>query len=301
MKRRQFIKHLGLAASLPWLGRTAFAAAGAAPRAKPSRHKILTCNVRGDTQADAKAGNGWADRKELCAEVMREQKADLICLQECQRAHLKHLKARLPAFDSFALDNPDPQAHPLNAILFSRARYELVSAGGFWLSETPHVSGSKSWDSAYPRLVNWVHLSERKSGKELRVWNTHLDNFSQVAREKQAEMIMQASAAFPPTFPQVLTGDFNADATNRAVRLVKDAGWTDTYAVLYGPADPGFTYHGFLGPKFGEKTPAANRLGKIDWIWYRDALKVQAAEVIRTGRNGRYPSDHYFVSAVVAL
>ena len=30
-------------------------------------------------------------------------------------------------------------------------------------------------------------------------------------------------------------------------------------------------------------------------------MKALAADVIRDSRNGRYPSDHYFVSAVVAL
>lgn len=231
---------------------------------------------------------------------MRAQRADLICLQECQRSNLEHLKLRLPEFDTFALSNPGPTAHPVNTIFFSRARYELLSAGGFWLSEQPHVAGSKSWDSSYSRLANWIHLKERRSGKELRVWNTHLDHLGQVAREKQAEMIMQASAVFPKALPQLLTGDFNCDAANPAIKLVQAAGWTDTYVAAHGPEDPGLTYHGFLGPRFGEPTPGEKRLGKIDWIWCRGAVKVLGAEVIRDSRKGHYPSDHYFVSAVVA-
>ena len=300
MKRRRFLKHLGLAASLPWLGRAAVAATAPPSPVAAASHKLLTCNVRGDVAEDAKAGNSWAERKELCADVMRAQKADLICLQECQQVHLKHLKLRLPEFDTFALSNPGPTAHPVNTIFFSRARYEMSSAGGFWLSETPHVAGSKSWNSTFSRLVNWVHLKERSSGKELRVWNTHLDHLGQVAREKQAEMILQASAVFPQALPQLLTGDFNCDAANPAIKLVQAAGWTDTYAAAHGPEDPGLTYHGFLGPRFGEQTSAEERLGKIDWIWCRGAVKVLGAEVIRDSRKGHYPSDHYFVSAVVA-
>ncbi len=126
---------------MDWLPRcpgsdaVALAATNATQKADPSSHKVLSCNVRVDVPADGKAGNGWADRKDLCAEVMRAQQADLICLQECQHVHLKHLKTRLPEFDSFALSNPDGAAHPLNAILYSRGRYALVSTGGFWLSE----------------------------------------------------------------------------------------------------------------------------------------------------------------------
>jgi endonuclease/exonuclease/phosphatase family metal-dependent hydrolase len=301
MKRRRFLKHVGLAAALPWLGRSAFAAPAAPAQANPTSHKILSCNIRADTPTDAQTGDGWADRKELCADVMRAQRADVICLQECQQVHLKHLKLRLPEFDTFALSNPGPTAHPVNTVLFSRARYEMLSAGGFWLSEKPHVAGSKSWDAAYSRLVNWVQLRERASGKELRVWNTHLDHLGQVAREKQAEMIVQASAVFPPALPQLLTGDFNCDASNPAVKRVAAAGWADTYAAVHGAEDPGFTYHEFLGSRFGEQTPKEQLPGKIDYIWCRGPLKVLAAEVIRDSRNGHYPSDHYFLSAAVAL
>jgi endonuclease/exonuclease/phosphatase family metal-dependent hydrolase len=301
MTRRHFIERLGLAAALPCLGRVALAATDDPAKPSATTHKILTCNVRVDTAEDKKGGNGWSDRKELCAEVMRTQKPDVICLQECQRVYVKDLKLRLPEFDSFALSNPGATAQPVNTILFSRVRYEMVSAGGFWLSEKPHVAASKSWDAAYSRLVNWVHLKERSTEKELRVWNTHLDHLGQVAREKQAEMILQASAVFPNALPQVLAGDFNADASNPAVKLVQAAGWTDTYAAAHGAEDPGFTYHGFLGPQFGEQVPKEKRPGKIDWIWCRGPVKVLGAEVIRDARNGHYPSDHYFLSAAVTI
>jgi endonuclease/exonuclease/phosphatase family metal-dependent hydrolase len=301
MKRRHFLTRLSLAASLPWFGRAALAAAEAAPQPDSGSHKILTCNVRVDAAADGKTGNGWADRRDLCAEVMRGQRADVICLQECQEVHFKYLKSRLPEFETFAQCKPDAHGNPLNAILFSRARYELVSAGGFWLSEKPHVAGSKSWDSAEARFVNWVQLRERGAGKEFRVWNTHLDHIGQVAREKGAELIVQAGAALPSGFPQLLTGDFNANAAHPAIKLVAAGGWTDTYSAVHGPEDPGYTFHGFLGPNYGEQKFKGKPGTRIDWIWCRGPVKVLGAEVIREGRNGRYPSDHYFMSAVVGL
>ena len=112
MKRRHFLKHLGLAASLPWLGRAAWRSSRT-PRQKPSRRHAQDSHLqhpRGRGGGRPKAGNGWADRKELCADVMRAQQADLIGLQECQHVHLQHLKARLPEFDSFALSNPERAA-----------------------------------------------------------------------------------------------------------------------------------------------------------------------------------------------
>ena len=89
---------------------------------------------------------------------------------------------------------------PSTRFSFCVTRYELISCGGFWLSETPHIAASKGWDTANPRLVNWVHLKERSSGKEFRYWNTHLDHKGQKAREHSASMIVQAGAVLPERF-----------------------------------------------------------------------------------------------------
>lgn len=301
MKRRNFLKQLSLAASLPWLGRTALAAADSTPKINSTSHRILSCNVRVDLVDDGREGNGWADRKELCAEVIKAQKADLIGLQEAQDIHLSHLKGRMPEYDSFALSNTATRFHPANAILFLRSRYELISAGGFWLSEAPHVAGSKSWDSANPRFANWVHLKERSSGKEFRYWNTHLDHRGHEARAKGATMIVEASEPLSKNFPQLLTGDMNAGLKHPAIQNFKAGGWVDTYAAVNGPSDPGFTFHGFKGPNASPTNAAGEARAKIDWVFGRGTVKPLAAEIIRDGKNDRYPSDHYFVSAVVEL
>src|SRR4051812_37223530 len=135
MKRRTFIKQLGLAASLPCFARLSRAAD--APAAKPdfATYKVLTCNIRVDVPADSNTGDGWAHRKALCTRVIKSQKADLIGFQEVQQVHFKDLKAAMPEYDSHALANPDSVFHPANAIFYSRTRFDLLSSGGFWLSE----------------------------------------------------------------------------------------------------------------------------------------------------------------------
>ena len=286
-----------MAAALPWFG----GAVCAASPIRPDALKVLTCNIRVDIPADGKAGNGWADRKDLCVEVMKAQRADLIGLQECQHVHITYLKHQLPEYDTFGWSKPEAPANPLNSILFSRARFELLSNGGFWLSEKPQVPGSKSWDSSQSRFVNWVQLRDRKSGKELRHWNTHFDHIGQRAREHSARLIVDASTALSAELPQLLTGDLNAHGTNPALKTLAAGGWTDTYAAIHGSKDPGFTGHAFLGKQRAEQRGKGKPGGKIDWIWCRGPVKPLAAEIIRDSRNGRYPSDHYFVSATVAL
>jgi len=38
--------------------------------------------------------------------------------------------------------------------MYKTERFELVDSGHYWLSETPEVAGSKSWDSSLPRMVS---------------------------------------------------------------------------------------------------------------------------------------------------
>ena len=298
MKRRIFLKQLSLAATVPLLGRAGTVSAEVA-QPKVGTHRLLSCNVRVDVPTDSNSGDGWAHRREFCADIVKAQKADLIGLQEAQLQHFTFLKSRMPEYDTYALSHSATDFHPINAIFFLRERYELISSGGFWFSETPHVAGSKSWDSANPRLANWVHLRERHTGVEFRYWNTHLDHKGQQAREKAAKMIVEASSIFPKEVPQLLTGDMNASVKNTAIKNLKEGGWIDTYAQVNGPADPGFTAHAFKGEKYPPNHPDGTPRGKIDWIFMRGPVKAVTSKVLRDSKNGHYPSDHYFIVADV--
>jgi endonuclease/exonuclease/phosphatase family metal-dependent hydrolase len=260
--------------------------------------KILTCNIRLPLPEDEATGNGWNARREFCAEVIAKRNANLICLQECREVQLAYLLGTLPGWQAVGLRHPDIGFDRVNPILFPQSRFELTTSGGFWLSETPHIEGSKSWDSARGRFVNWAQLADRSVGGEIRLWNTHLDHLGDVARERQASLIVEASRALPPSLPQLLAGDFNAGADHPAIKAVKAAGWVDTYAAIHGEADPGFTAHRFLGPDFAKQT---KRSQKIDWIFCPRGAQTLGAEIIRDQRAGRFPSDHYFVSATVQL
>jgi endonuclease/exonuclease/phosphatase family metal-dependent hydrolase len=234
----------------------------------------------------------------LCADVIAAHQGDVICLQECRAVQLAYLKDRMPEYDSYGLSNPRPEFTPNNSILYLRDRYELISAGGFWLSETPHVAGSKSWDSAAIRFTNWVHLRDRETGRELRVWNAHLDHEGHVAREEAARLLAEAISAMDPSeVPQILAGDMNAYEGHPAIAVLKTAGLDDTYAAIHGPGDPGYTHHAFFGKERKIKGPGR----KIDWVFTHGEVETRAAEIIRDGRDGRYPSDHYFISADIVL
>jgi endonuclease/exonuclease/phosphatase family metal-dependent hydrolase len=244
----------------------------------------------------------------LCFEVIRAQQPDLVCLQEILREPMADLGKAFPGFGSFGFEGPEMDArltgyHGIakNPILFSRDRYEFVSAGCFWLSETPHLPGSLSWESARARHVNWVRLRDRASRRQLRVLSTHLDHVSQRAREEQMKMILAEAALYAPEFPQLLGGDLNAGATNPVLKLALDAGWTNTQTAAPGPRDDGNTTHGFLGEQRTPKAEAARKRGPVDFILTRGPVSTRAWKIIRDSRDGRYPSDHYFIAATLAF
>src|SRR5690606_17269631 len=119
----------------------------------------------------------------------------------------------------------------------------LVGGGCYWLSETPLIGGSISWNSARARHANYVRLRDIETKREFRVLNLHLDHLSQEAREKQIGVVLEESQQYQADFPQVLAGDFNAGMANPVYRLVQARGWIDSYTALHGNGEPGYTVH----------------------------------------------------------
>lgn len=249
--------------------------------------RVMTCNIRTSSANDG--DDHWTRRNDFCLQVIRDQQADLIGFQETQADQYADLRAGLPGYSWHAMADEPHSLHPVDALCYRTDRFELVSAGGYWLSETPHVAGSSSWDSACVRLANWVRLQDRESDSELRFVNTHLDHVSQPAREGQARVIADDAGAYDDVYPQILTGDMNCIGTNGALDVLRGGGWQDTYEAVHGAANPD-TFHGFKG----DDHPGS---GKIDWIFTRGSVRATASEVVREAREGRYMSDHDFLWA----
>jgi endonuclease/exonuclease/phosphatase family metal-dependent hydrolase len=251
--------------------------------------RVLTCNIRTSHAEDGP--NGWAFRRDVCADVIRSRRPDVICFQEMSREQHEDLTARLDGYASLGTNDKPGGADPVDSICYRSEAFAVRSVGAYWLSRTPQVTGSKSWASRAVRLATWVVLYERGAQSEWRIVNTHLDHISQRARVGQARVIARDCAAWPDGYRQVLTGDLNCDTRNRAIAVLRAAGFRDTYEAVHGTADPGHTFHRFDGPGHH------GRIGKMDWIFARGPVRIAGAEVIRDRVGDRYPSDHYFVGA----
>ncbi len=260
--------------------------------------RVVTANIRQMFAADIKTGDGWEQRKELCRDVLLAQDADIFCFQESRLPQLSYFERAMPGFTHFGIGNPRRDGappEPTNAIMYSTDRFEKVDSGGFWLSAAPDTPATH-FEGSSNRLANWLRLKDRKNGREIIVWNTHLHHVGDAVREKQIAVLLARTGKVPAGIPQILTADFNTSAERAVIKSIKAAGWSDSYEFMHGPTDPGLTAHRFRGAGFGETSEGRKRR-KIDFVFCKGQFKPVGAEVIRDSRGGRYPSDHYFVSA----
>ena len=216
---------------------TAVSATAARPASGQPATRVMTCNVRiTGLPEDETAGRRWEDRRDACLKAIRMYRPDVICMQEVIYDSYNYFKEKFSDYVAYGFAGPemDPYTEGYhfigkNVIFFSKKRYEFVSSGCYWLSETPLAAGSCSWNTMRARHCNWVRLRDRKSGAEFRVLDIHLDHKSDDARREQMKMIVGECAQYADGFPQVICGDFNSGIENAPVACLRDAGWQEAY------------------------------------------------------------------------
>ncbi len=260
------------------------------PADADARLTIMTFNIRLGTVDDGP--NHWKLRREMVFDVFREHRPDIAGMQEVVKFQLDEILAARPEYAALGSAREDGKTRgEYSPILYRKDRLRPLEQGTFWLSETPEVPGSKSWDTACTRVCTWARFREIRTGRTFYHFNTHLDHVSQQAREKGIGLILQRIEKRPYRDSVFLTGDFNAGEDNPAIRKVTAAKLRDTFRVLHADAKETGTFNGWKGKTDGHK---------IDYIFVPDGIKVLTAEILHDNRDGRYPSDHYPVIATIA-
>lgn len=282
------------------VGLTLFVSGWAATQTPPvaTPLTVMSFNIRYGTANDGE--NHWSRRRDLVFDVIREAGADLVGLQEALAFQIDEIVAALPVYAVVGVGRDDGRARgEFAAILFRRDRLRVAESGTFWFSDTPTVPGSVSWGNTITRIATWARFVDR-DGRAFWHFNVHLDHQSQPSRERSAELLRDLVRAHAGAAePVIVTGDFNVGETNPALRTLigADAGaparLVDTYRVRH----PDDTVVGtFTGFKFGATTG-----DKIDYVLASPDTEVLDAAIIRTSRDGRYPSDHFPVLARLRL
>lgn len=266
----------------------------ATPPAAPLR--VMSFNVRYATAPDGE--NAWEKRTDLFFETITRFAPDLIGFQEVLAVQYDAIATRMPghAFAGVGRDDGARKGE-FSSVGFRRDRFTLVASGTFWLSETPDTPGSKSWDAALPRICTWVRLRETGTGRELVFANTHFDHRGKIARQEAARVLSERLGPIAAGVPAILTGDFNINEDNPAYAVLTRPArpewipWIDAYRAVNPERRPDeASFNGFKDVKQGSR---------IDFVFHTRHFRATAATIDRSSREGRFPSDHYPVTAVL--
>ncbi|XOV70110.1 MAG: endonuclease/exonuclease/phosphatase family protein [Verrucomicrobiota bacterium] len=263
--------------------------------------KVMSFNIRYGAANDGE--NSWKHRDYLVLETIQNYGPDLIGYQEALKFQVDFLKQNLKGygFHGIGRDKGTEEGEYV-PVMWKMDRFELVDSGHFWLSETPEIPGSVSWDSSLTRMLSWVVLRDKKAvgyQKELVFANTHFDHRGNQARLESAKLIRQRAEEIMNDIPIILTGDFNTteDLAPYAA-LCKAEGFNgkplvDAFRVIHPEvSDNERSFGAWVGRRDGKR---------IDWILHTDDFVTLNAAINYTQDAGRYPSDHYPVEAIVRL
>jgi len=251
--------------------------------------RVMTFNVRYPAKDDGP--NRWEARRDLLVATVKEKNPDVFGTQELFYEQGQYIVEKAPEYTWFGVSRRGNRTDEHMGVFYKPAVLRLVESGNFWLSESPETPGSMSWDVTLPRMVTWGLFEVKNSGKKFYFYNTHFPHRGQdnEARVQSARVIQQRIAKLPKDVPFILTGDFNTDVGSDPYKTIA-AGLTDAWLTAATKSGPNGTFQGFRG------TPGAAR---IDWILFRGLARATQAETITKSEDGRYPSDHFPVLAVL--
>jgi endonuclease/exonuclease/phosphatase family metal-dependent hydrolase len=236
----------------------------------------------------------WTRRREAIAALLAAEQPTLLGIQEAMPDQARAVRDALGARYRFVGRGRERHWRGDGApLFFDSERLELVDWHQRALSDHPDVPGSTSWGNLAPRIVVTATFRDRVTGTRFLALNTHLDHLSSPSRVRSAEVIREQVAWQP--LPAVVTGDFNAAAPSPAYRaLFAGDVLTDTWVAASVRSTPESGSFGGFGPP----RPDGRR---IDWIAVSPDIEVERAEINARTVDGRWPSDHVPVQAVVTL
>jgi len=244
----------------------------------------MTLNVRQPDQDDGP--NAWGFRRDLLVDTILEAGPDLIGTQELFTLQAEYIVAKAPEYTWFGTGGFGDTRDKHVGIFYRNARLRVLEHGDFWLSETPGVPGSSSWEIIRPRQVTWGRF-ETPGGQSFHHFNTHFPyrKVEEEARRQTACLLKSRIGSFNPVF---ITADFNSPAGGEIHQMLT-VDFEDAWIAAQHRSGPEGTLNGF-----GRHTSSR----RIDWILHRGPWRVLSAATLSATEDGVYPSDHFPVMAV---
>lgn len=257
--------------------------------------QVMSFNIRRRmTHPVLRSPDRWDARRRLIERLLTAERPTIVGVQEAlpdQAGFVRHaLGEHYRSVGYGRQANKRGEGCPL---FYDRDRLELLGWAQTALSDTPMVSGSTTWGNATPRVVVTASFRDRATAVEFRVLNTHFDHRSRRARTRSADEILRIVAS--SSLPAIVTGDFNTDVGSLPYERMTSSGalvdaWQSAGARL---TEAWGTFPNYRNPVLGHK--------RIDWILVSPTIRVSEAATNVSRFDGKWPSDHAPVQAVITL
>lgn len=270
-----------------------------APPGPAATLRVVSFNVDGEAKEDDHPRK-WSLRRDAVVSQILEARPHILGLQEVFRPQLDQLAAALPGFGEVGVGSVDGvERGEYTAILYDRARLELLEGGTFWISELWGTPGSKHFGNVLPRTASWGRFRDLREGSVFLAVNVRLDDVAEPARELGVEVLQDRILAMATAAGSViLMGDFGAGEDTRSFRVVQAASvpiLVDTFRLLHPAPAAGGTLHDYAGGRDGLRRDA---------IFASPRFRPVAAGILDApgGSAGAPvpPSDHHPVWAELA-
>ncbi|MEX1089703.1 MAG: endonuclease/exonuclease/phosphatase family protein [Phycisphaeraceae bacterium] len=255
--------------------------------------RVMSFNLRTGTADDGP--NSWPQRCDTVIRVVERLAPDVLGVQECLDFQGEFLRTRLPGYGFVGVGRNDGvRAGEFAAVLYKRDRLKMLDVRHTWLSLTPEVPGSKGWDAHMSRNATLATLEDRLTAMRFIAINTHLDHRGVLSRTESARVL---AAQLHPATPTVLMGDLNCLPDSEPYRLLVGDGreggpLRDTHRVAGHDETDAGTFHSFTLQAQGRR---------IDYIFVSPHWSVAATAIDRSTPDDRPPSDHFPITATIAL
>lgn len=231
----------------------------------------------------------WEQRKHLIFQLLDEVSPHILCTQELTKSAIGDITRILPHLCYTGEGRFGGSKGEYTAIFYDARHMELLTGGTFWLSHSPQKKGSRGWMSFFPCICSWGEFRDKRSGQTYKVFNTHLDHISPLARLNGLRVIREHMETNCCNGEKILiAGDFNAPPHSKALRRFTSAEHYNL--IFYQAVQEGRTFHGFSKKEQGNP---------IDYIFTSQNIKLREAYILKNQYEGRYISDHHPLIAVI--
>ena len=260
------------------------------PEKSDKATRVMSFNVRCANDPEGSIKN----RSKLVEAVIEQYAPDSFGVQEATGRWMNILESKLGDKYAYVGEPRDSAGRfsEYSAVFYLKDKYNLIDEGTIWLSETPDVKNTKSFNSACYRIATWAVLENKETGVRYTHMNTHLDHVLESTREGQAGVLLEKLKELQSEGNVIVTGDFNAYPTENVYKRMIEV--TDDVAFTAKNADEGITFH-----NYGKKEDKGQ--GAIDFIFTSKGVKADTYKIIRNTVKGMYPSDHYPIVADVIV